>query len=116
MLYRSTMTLVDLPGLTRIPVGDQPSNIEQRIREMVLEYIRRPHCLILAVTPANVDLATSDALQLAQVADPEGVRTIGERSARGGLSVAGGVVLRCCGRPGGLDAAVTRAALRPAAT
>lgn len=77
-IFCSTMTLIDLPGLTRIPVGDQPTNIEQRIREMVLEYIRRPHCLVLAVTPANVDLATSDALQLAQVADPEGLRTIGE--------------------------------------
>jgi dynamin 1-like protein len=109
------MTLVDLPGLTRVPVGDQPTDIEQRIREMALEYIRRygasvsygagcvvrrtetrstqrsmgcvqavcrygrggdgrcrvwldrrPNCIILAVTPANVDLATSDALQLAQ--------------------------------------------------
>eukprot|EP00198_Chlamydomonas_reinhardtii_P007892 XP_001697229.1 dynamin-related GTPase [Chlamydomonas reinhardtii] len=72
-----TMTLVDLPGLTRVPVGDQPGDIEQRIREMALEYIRRPNCIILAVSPANVDLATSDALQLSQVADPEGVRTIG---------------------------------------
>ncbi|KXZ51969.1 hypothetical protein GPECTOR_11g91 [Gonium pectorale] len=72
-----TMTLVDLPGLTRIPVGDQPGDIEARIREMALEYIRRPNCIILAVSPANVDLATSDALQLSQVADPEGVRTIG---------------------------------------
>ncbi|GIL71585.1 hypothetical protein Vretimale_710 [Volvox reticuliferus] len=72
-----TMTLVDLPGLTRIPVGDQPGDIEARIREMALDYIRRPNCVILAVSPANVDLATSDALQLAQVADPEGVRTIG---------------------------------------
>lgn len=71
------MTLVDLPGLTRIPVGDQPGDIEARIREMVLEYIRRPNAVILAVSPANVDLATSDALQLAQIADPEGVRTIG---------------------------------------
>ncbi|KAG2490563.1 hypothetical protein HYH03_010957 [Edaphochlamys debaryana] len=72
-----TMTLVDLPGLTRVPVGDQPGDIEARIREMALEYIRRPNAIILAVSPANVDLATSDALQLAQVADPEGVRTIG---------------------------------------
>jgi replication fork clamp-binding protein CrfC len=31
------MTLIDLPGITKVPVGDQPSNIEQRIREMVLQ-------------------------------------------------------------------------------
>jgi hypothetical protein len=35
------MTLVDLPGITKVPVGDQPSNIEFKLREMVLEYIRR---------------------------------------------------------------------------
>eukprot|EP00201_Polytomella_parva_P000094 CAMPEP_0175040106 /NCGR_PEP_ID=MMETSP0052_2-20121109/1047_1 /TAXON_ID=51329 ORGANISM="Polytomella parva, Strain SAG 63-3" /NCGR_SAMPLE_ID=MMETSP0052_2 /ASSEMBLY_ACC=CAM_ASM_000194 /LENGTH=317 /DNA_ID=CAMNT_0016302217 /DNA_START=536 /DNA_END=1486 /DNA_ORIENTATION=- len=72
-----TMTLVDLPGLTRIPVGDQPQDIESRIRDMVMSHISKPNCIILAVSPANADLATSDALQIAQIADPEGVRTIG---------------------------------------
>lgn len=33
----STMTLIDLPGITKVPVGDQPTNIEQRIREMILQ-------------------------------------------------------------------------------
>ena len=47
------MTLVDLPGITRVPVGDQPNDIERQVREMVLEYIRAPTCVILAVTPAN---------------------------------------------------------------
>lgn len=75
------MTLVDLPGLTKIAVGDQPSNIEARIREMVLEYIRPANCIILAVSPANSDLATSDGLQMAQVVDPEGARTIGGSAA-----------------------------------
>lgn len=73
----STMTLVDLPGITRVPVGDQPTDIEQRIRSMILEYIKLPTCLILAVTPANSDLANSDALELARSVDPEGYRTIG---------------------------------------
>jgi len=36
----STMTLIDLPGMTRVPVGDQPTDIERRIREMVFSYIR----------------------------------------------------------------------------
>merc|ERR1719317_454588 len=44
---------------------------------MIMTYICRDTCLILAVTPANTDLATSDALQLARSADPEGLRTIG---------------------------------------
>ncbi|XP_040365716.1 dynamin-related protein 3A isoform X2 [Rosa chinensis] len=71
------MTLVDLPGITKVPVGDQPSDIESRIRKMIMGHIRQENCIILAVTPANADLATSDALQLAREADPTGFRTIG---------------------------------------
>lgn len=72
-----TMTLVDLPGLARVPVGDQPTDIEERIRKMILEYIRHPTCLILAVSPSNADLVNSDALSMARAVDPEGLRTIG---------------------------------------
>ncbi|XP_043814239.1 dynamin-related protein 3A isoform X2 [Manihot esculenta] len=71
------ITLVDLPGITKVPVGDQPSDIEARIRTMIMSYIKKPSCLILAVTPANSDLANSDALQIAGNADPDGYRTIG---------------------------------------
>ncbi|KAK1430297.1 hypothetical protein QVD17_12939 [Tagetes erecta] len=71
------ITLVDLPGITKVPVGDQPSDIEARIRTMIMSYIKLPSCLILAVTPANSDLANSDALQIAGNADPDGDRTIG---------------------------------------
>lgn len=66
------ITLVDLPGITKVPVGDQPSDIEARIRTMIMSYIKVPSCLILAVTPANSDLANSDALQIAGNADPDG--------------------------------------------
>lgn len=72
-----TMTLVDLPGITRVPVGDQPSDIEARLRSMILEYIKAPSCLILAVSPANQDIVNSDALDMARQVDPEGRRTIG---------------------------------------
>lgn len=71
------MTLVDLPGITKVPVGDQPNDIEARIRKMVMTHISQQNCIILAVTPANSDLATSDALQMAREADPAGFRTIG---------------------------------------
>ncbi|CAN1307384.1 Dynamin-related protein 3A [Linum perenne] len=71
------ITLVDLPGITKVPVGDQPTDIESRIRTMIISYIKKPSCLILAVTAANADLANSDALQVAGVADPDGYRTIG---------------------------------------
>jgi len=72
-----TMTLVDLPGITRVPVGDQPADIEAKLRTLIINYISSPSCIILAVSPANQDLASSDALDLAKQADPEGVRTIG---------------------------------------
>ncbi|CAN7992122.1 unnamed protein product [Ixodes pacificus] len=71
------LTLVDLPGLTKVPVGDQPADIEKQIRDMILQFICKENCLILAVTSANQDLATSDALKLAKEMDPEGLRTIG---------------------------------------
>ncbi|KAL6307991.1 Dynamin central region-domain-containing protein [Sparassis latifolia] len=72
-----TLTLVDLPGLTKVPVGDQPRDIEKQIRDMLLKYISKPACIILAVTAANTDLANSDGLKLAREVDPEGQRTIG---------------------------------------
>ncbi|CAG0923725.1 unnamed protein product [Notodromas monacha] len=71
------LTLVDLPGMTKVPVGDQPPDIESQIRNMVLTYIQKENTLILAVTPANADLATSDALKIAKDVDAGGVRTIG---------------------------------------
>ncbi|CAO3661152.1 hypothetical protein G6F70_006561 [Rhizopus microsporus] len=71
------LTLVDLPGLTKIPIGDQPSDIEQQIRSLVMDYISNPNSIILAVTPANSDLVNSDSLKLARQVDPDGKRTIG---------------------------------------
>lgn len=71
------LTLVDLPGITKVPVGDQPSNIEEQIRDMVMSFISKPSAIILAVTAANTDLANSDALQMAKRVDPQGDRTIG---------------------------------------
>ncbi|XP_029440865.1 dynamin-2 isoform X3 [Rhinatrema bivittatum] len=71
------LTLIDLPGITKVPVGDQPQDIEYQIKDMILQFIARESCLILAVTPANTDLANSDALKLAKEVDPQGLRTIG---------------------------------------
>uniref|UniRef100_A0A8C6NPU4 Interferon-induced GTP-binding protein Mx n=1 Tax=Nothobranchius furzeri TaxID=105023 RepID=A0A8C6NPU4_NOTFU len=70
------LTLVDLPGITKVPVGDQPEDIETQVQEMILSFISNPNSLILAVSPANSDLATSDALKLAREVDPDGRRTL----------------------------------------
>ncbi|KAM9769108.1 dynamin-2 isoform 2-T2 [Menidia menidia] len=71
------LTLIDLPGMTKVAVGDQPQDIEHQIRDMLLQFITKESCLILAVTPANTDLANSDALKISKEVDPQGLRTIG---------------------------------------
>ncbi|XP_069380846.1 dynamin-2 isoform X2 [Paralichthys olivaceus] len=71
------LTLIDLPGMTKVAVGDQPVDIEHQIRDMLMQFITKESCLILAVTPANTDLANSDALKISKEVDPQGLRTIG---------------------------------------
>uniref|UniRef100_A0A8C0HG00 Dynamin-1-like protein n=1 Tax=Chelonoidis abingdonii TaxID=106734 RepID=A0A8C0HG00_CHEAB len=70
------LTLVDLPGMTKVPVGDQPKDIELQIRELILRFISNPNSIILAVTAANTDMATSEALKIAREVDPDGRRTL----------------------------------------
>ena len=72
-----SLTLVDLPGLTKVPIGDQPTDIEKQTRNLISEYIAKPNSIVLAVSPANVDLVNSEALKLARHVDPTGKRTIG---------------------------------------
>ena len=66
------LTLVDLPGMTKVPVGDPPPDIEFQIRDMLMQFVTKENCLILAVSPANSDLANSDALKVAKEVDPQG--------------------------------------------
>ncbi|XP_008577376.1 PREDICTED: dynamin-1 isoform X1 [Galeopterus variegatus] len=63
--------------MTKVPVGDQPPDIEFQIRDMLMQFVTKENCLILAVSPANSDLANSDALKVAKEVDPQGQRTIG---------------------------------------
>ncbi|XP_026777630.2 dynamin-1a isoform X2 [Pangasianodon hypophthalmus] len=71
------LTLVDLPGMTKVAVGDQPVDIEHQIKDMLMQFVTKENCLLLAVSPANSDLANSDALKVAKEVDPQGLRTIG---------------------------------------
>ncbi len=56
---------------------------------MAREYVKHENVIILAVTPANADLATSDALRLAREVDPSGERTIGAGGLCWGVSSLG---------------------------
>ncbi|KAF5446089.1 hypothetical protein F2P56_031746 [Juglans regia] len=71
------LTLIDLPGLTKVAVEGQPESIVQDIESMVRTYVEKPNCIILAISPANQDIATSDAIKLAREVDPTGDRTFG---------------------------------------
>lgn len=71
------LTLVDLPGVTRVPVGNQPKNIEEITKNMAIRYIDDPLTIILCVIAANSDIATSDGLKLAKEIDTTGSRTLG---------------------------------------
>lgn len=58
--------------MTKVPVGDQPADIEVQIRNMLIDFISKDSCLILAISPANSDLANSDALKISKEVDPQG--------------------------------------------
>ncbi|KAL0884009.1 hypothetical protein ABMA27_016055 [Loxostege sticticalis] len=70
------LTLVDLPGITKVPIGDQPEDIENQIRNLIIKYIANPNSIILAVTAANTDMATSEAIKMSKEVDPDGRRTL----------------------------------------
>ncbi|CAL0315393.1 unnamed protein product [Lupinus luteus] len=71
------LTLVDLPGLTKVAVEGQPDSIVQDIDNMVRAFIEKPNCIILAISPANQDIATSDTIKISREVDPKGERTFG---------------------------------------
>ena len=62
--------------MTKVPVGDQPSDIEIQIRDLCGQYISNPNSIILSLTAANTDMATSESIKLAREVDPEGTSWI----------------------------------------
>ncbi|XP_045140371.1 interferon-induced GTP-binding protein Mx1 isoform X2 [Echinops telfairi] len=71
------LTLIDLPGITRVAVGNQPADIGRQIKSLIRKYINQQETINLVVVPCNVDIATTEALSMAQEVDPDGDRTIG---------------------------------------
>ncbi|XP_066269316.1 interferon-induced GTP-binding protein Mx3-like [Branchiostoma lanceolatum] len=70
------LTLIDLPGIARVAVDGQPADIGDQ-KALINEYIEKEETIILAVVPCNVDIATTEALQMAKEVDPTGARTLG---------------------------------------
>lgn len=75
-MYKNSHKWANLQFLSQVPVGDQPSDIEHQIKELVLKYIANPNSIILAVVTANTDMATSESLKIAKDVDPDGRRTL----------------------------------------
>lgn len=48
------LTMVDLPGITRVAVAGQPPDIEQQIQRMIMHYITPNESIILNVISAQV--------------------------------------------------------------
>ena len=71
------LTLVDLPGLVKVPIAGQPDNIDSVVKKIVLDFISNPNAIILALSPANIDIANSDSLKIAREVDPYFTRTLG---------------------------------------
>ena len=57
--------------------SDQPQNILEITREMAKSFCMDESTIILCVASANIDITTSEALQMAMELDPNGNRTIG---------------------------------------
>jgi dynamin 1-like protein len=71
------LTLVDMPGLTKVATADQPASIVRDIEDMARAFVAPPNVVIVAVSPANADIATSDGVRIAREVDPGFRRTIG---------------------------------------
>ncbi|KAK2817921.1 hypothetical protein Q7C36_021854 [Tachysurus vachellii] len=70
------LTLIDLPGIARVPVKGQPEDIGCQIKSLIWKYVKKDQTINLVVVPCNVDIATTEALKMAQEVDPEGKRTL----------------------------------------
>ncbi|KAI4332437.1 hypothetical protein L6164_017347 [Bauhinia variegata] len=70
------LTMVDLPGITRVPVHGQPEDIYDQIKDIIMEYIRPEESIILNVLSATVDFATCESIRMSQTVDKTGDRTL----------------------------------------
>ena len=69
--------MVDVPGLTKVPTANQPASVVRDIEAMVKKFVTPPDVIVVAVSPANADIATSDGIRVAREVDPGLVRTVG---------------------------------------
>ena len=88
------LTMVDLPGITRVPIPGQPADIYEQISEIIKHYIGPNESIILNVISADVDFSTCESIRMSKIEDERGERTLA-------------VVTKCDRAPEGLLEKVT---------
>ena len=72
------LSVIDVPGIFKNTTPGLTSKSDIAVvREMVEGYMKNPRSIMLAVVPANVDIATQEIIEMAREYDAEGERTIG---------------------------------------
>ncbi|KAL8064113.1 hypothetical protein ABFS82_01G070000 [Erythranthe guttata] len=70
------LTMVDLPGITRVPVHGQPDDIYEQISKIIMEFITPEESIILNVLSAGIDFSTCESIRMSQKVDKTGQRTL----------------------------------------
>lgn len=72
------LSVIDVPGIfKKTTKGLTTKSDISMVRNMVSNYMANPRAVILAVIPANVDIATQEILEMAAECDTKGERTLG---------------------------------------
>ena len=72
------LSIIDVPGIFKKTTPGVTSKTDMAmVRNMVSSYMQNPRSVILAVIPANVDIATQEILDMAEEYDRKGQRTLG---------------------------------------
>ena len=72
------LSVIDVPGIFMKSTPGVTTKADMAmIRNMVSSYMQNPRSAMLAVIPANVDIGTQEILDMAELCDPKGERTLG---------------------------------------
>ncbi|GLJ12232.1 hypothetical protein SUGI_0186980 [Cryptomeria japonica] len=70
------LTMVDLSGITRVPIAGQPEDIYEQITDIIMHYVIPKESIVLNVLAANVDFPTCESIRMSQKVDPKGEWTL----------------------------------------
>ncbi|MCJ1458596.1 hypothetical protein MMC28_008969 [Mycoblastus sanguinarius] len=72
------LSVIDVPGIFKKTTAGMTTKSDiEVVRNMVITYMKNPRSVILAVIPANVDIANQEILEMADECDKQGERTLG---------------------------------------